>query len=1078
MNNNFDTISDFRKVNIIYIDEVVDQDRSPSYVNKVKIGQTSVDIPVNIKENSDEEDILIKKAAEKRANDITGQMQEKLKVLYCCKALRKTSNGWMKFTDKQFHKWLSCSPRNILHDTGGSSTEWFNLSYEQAKKYLDNYINDTPTEKIPCTLRPNQDDASNKIKEYYLKSINDDNVNNKHFLLNAIMRFGKCITSYASISKLNIDKKIIKNVLILTNRPNVLKSWENDFYLYFGDNSEYKFHKNKDIKGFTNDNVTNILFSSIQDARGKDYDIFSDDGDEKTPIINETSIKNWKNKNKWMISTHWDLIILDEAHEAQFSDLATELHNDLKRKFTLYLSGTPFKLLSKDTKKFFENDDSRYDWDYITEQEAKKEWDKKYPDQPNPYYDLPDLTLMGINILSEKYYDKYKDEEKGFKFKALFETNENDEQFINEKDVKDTLDVFCQENMPYHDENYKNTRYSLWLLPSVSSVKAISKLLKIHPIFKNYKIFDVSGTNYSTEDEINSFHKKMEDNNDYFNEDNTTYIGTITLSYNRLTVGSTVKNWTSVLFLNDWKSPQAYLQAAFRAKTPKIYKNGAFKQKALVYDFSPNRILEIATEWSGIERDQNEKRENLKKLLQYANVLLLENNKFKNLEFNDVINKLVDHYASVAWDKKLDGNEIFNKAAIRDLESNPDELAIRTSKLSNIDNPKLDNKIVVNKHDFISDILKKDIPIELNELIKEILTLEQRKKFDGTATHKASDIKKFKESLSAIQYQEIEEIIEEYEELKKINKGKISIEDREKIKNNTRINTAIRFVCKEPNKFRENILAIDEEKENFNAFIKNKHTNDEWHNYIESLSSETKEKLYQLISKEKKIKDEILMLKSIMKDYVIKILQISIGSENKYDFNNGFDFKKFNDSIKKDILFFFPDKNRHEVINNIDNIALLDGDVILKIISNNNEKLNQFKKTFEDNNIDDYIEQICEFLDHLPSSDKEIVFTPYDVAKRVIEKQFNPTFISKMTPNYKYLDINSKNGIFPLLVIQKLLKLKEFKNKKFNDIFSKNIFVISQSHLALNICKRILGQKVNKDYKNMIVYNYNFKLDK
>lgn len=47
---------------------------------------------------------------------------------------------------------------------------------------------------------------------------------------------------------------------------------------------------------------------------------------------------------------------------------------------------------------------------------------------------------------------------------------------------------------------------------------------------------------------------------------------TITLSVGQLTTGVTIPEWTAVLMLSSIKSPALYMQAAFRAQNPCLFK--------------------------------------------------------------------------------------------------------------------------------------------------------------------------------------------------------------------------------------------------------------------------------------------------------------------------------------------------------------------------------------------------------------------------------------------------------------------------------------------------------------------------
>ena len=49
-------------------------------------------------------------------------------------------------------------------------------------------------------------------------------------------------------------------------------------------------------------------------------------------------------------------------------------------------------------------------------------------------------------------------------------------------------------NYPYSTEEYRdNFRHSLWMVPGVKEAKALSKMLKSHPVFDNLNVVNVAG---------------------------------------------------------------------------------------------------------------------------------------------------------------------------------------------------------------------------------------------------------------------------------------------------------------------------------------------------------------------------------------------------------------------------------------------------------------------------------------------------------------------------------------------------------------------------------------------------------
>jgi hypothetical protein len=64
----------------------------------------------------------------------------------------------------------------------------------------------------------------------------------------------------------------------------------------------------------------------------------------------------------------------------------------IMRKFTLHMSGTPFKAIA--SSKF--SAEQIYNWSYADEQEKKKNWD--YDKGSNPYEPLPQLNMFTFQL--------------------------------------------------------------------------------------------------------------------------------------------------------------------------------------------------------------------------------------------------------------------------------------------------------------------------------------------------------------------------------------------------------------------------------------------------------------------------------------------------------------------------------------------------------------------------------------------------------------------------------------------------------------------------------------------------------
>ena len=133
-------------------------------------------------------------------------------------------------------------------------------------------------------------------------------------------------------------------------------------------------------------------------------------------------------------------------------------------------------------------------------------------------------------------------------------------------------------------------KHTFWLLNRVDSAKALAKKLNDHPIFGDYEIVLAAGDGrLDDQDETMKSYDKVK-------KAIANHEKTITLSVGQLTTGITIPEWTAVLMLSNVKSPALYMQAAFRAQNPCLFRFGSEswrKENAYVFDFDPARTLTI-----------------------------------------------------------------------------------------------------------------------------------------------------------------------------------------------------------------------------------------------------------------------------------------------------------------------------------------------------------------------------------------------------------------------------------------------------------------------------------------------------
>lgn len=507
--------------------------------------------------------------------------------LWAAPAKFRDSDEWFK--DKQLHAYL----RKIKHiQQAEDKSEWFyyNGNPEHAQRHFQDFIQRDYSQEYAKNddyqLREEQREAVAQTLAYF-----QENPNGK-FLWNAKPRFGKTLTTYDLARELKTTK-----VLIVTNRPAIANSWFDDFEKFIAWQTDFAFVsttdtlKNRSV--MTRDDFLNQhkngkqnmpAFISLQDLKGA----ICFDGQH--------------DKLDWVSQMNWDLLVIDEAHEGMDTLKTDVAFNNIKRNFTLHLSGTPFKAIARD--KF--QQDEIFNWTYADEQRKKAEWNPEN-EQNTPYAALPRLNLF-LYQMSQMITDQVNqganiDGENidfAFDLNEFFATNDSG-KFIHEADVNKWLDTLTKnEKYPFSTKALRDElKHTFWLLNRVASAKALEKLLKDHPVFENYEIILAAGDGRSLDEDMSeaSNQKSL----DRVRKAIAKYDKTITLSVGQLTTGVTVPEWTAVLMLSNMKSSSDYIQAAFRAQNPWQYTiNGKNYQKenAYVFDFAPERTLIIYDEFA------------------------------------------------------------------------------------------------------------------------------------------------------------------------------------------------------------------------------------------------------------------------------------------------------------------------------------------------------------------------------------------------------------------------------------------------------------------------------------------------
>lgn len=237
---------------------------------------------------------------------------------------------------------------------------------------------------------------------------------------------------------------------------------------------------------------------------------------------------------------------------------------------------------------------------------AKLQWDLLVIDEAhegvNPYEEMPKLNMftyrMGDIVMAKVREGVEIDgdtEAYAFDLNEFFRVDRG--KFVHDEAIDKWLDALSrQPRYPFSTPELRHElRHTFWLLNRVDAAKKLAEKLRDiqrHPEFADFEIVVAAGDGKTDNDEViedegalRRVRKAIADHPQ----------GTITLSVGQLTTGVSVREWTGVLILSNMKSPAQYMQAAFRAQTPYLYKgsDGQFhrKENAYIFDFDPARTL-------------------------------------------------------------------------------------------------------------------------------------------------------------------------------------------------------------------------------------------------------------------------------------------------------------------------------------------------------------------------------------------------------------------------------------------------------------------------------------------------------
>ena len=650
-----------QKYKLIYCARINDD----KHAGMLKIGDTEF-TPTKPIHTYMPDEVSLKKEAEARICGWSGTANVGAELVYCEALIRyndKTEN-YETYRDNEVHTVLQHSgfPKVDFDSALDRGREWFKVDINTVKaaiKATKEYRDYLDTSELPqkeiYDLRDEQEKA---VKDTIVRFKKKDDM-----LWHAKMRFGKTITA------LNLVKREgFKRTIIITHRPVVEDSWGSDFYHVFSGDDKYAFlTKIQNAEYVPDDDETDESIDKANDARLAQLIA------EDRRFVYFASIQDLRgskrvggnfDKNNIVFDIDWDLVIIDEAHEGTKTDLGQKvigllIKDGISKK--LDLSGTAYNLFDKYTE-----EGSVYTWDYVMEQEAKRDWAEKHPGEKNPYEDMP---VMHINTFDlERAIKEHGIDLSGktFSFREFFRTwtgnlskdgepipaGSEKGDFVHKVAVRRFLDLLSQgdesSKFPYVTKDKCNqNRHSLWMVPGVKEAAALSKMLKNHPLFGQEALFGIANVaGEGDHDEEKNYHNALE----HVRKTIANHPNSITLSCGRLTTGVTVKEWTSVFMLSGSETTDAknYMQTIFRVQSAgKI--DGVQKKDAYVYDFAPDRTLLVIAATvlgskgkgrGGAVIDNDDRHKAFSDFLEFCPVVAIDGAEFKPFEVESLISQI------------------------------------------------------------------------------------------------------------------------------------------------------------------------------------------------------------------------------------------------------------------------------------------------------------------------------------------------------------------------------------------------------------------------------------------------------
>ncbi len=635
-----------------------------------------------------------------------------------------------QYRDKYLHALLA--KKGYPKNRDDKDREWIYFtgckSSDDAIKVMDRLLNEVLTGKSAITNYPlfdYQQEIVNWAVERY-------NSGNKKILVNAIMRAGKCLISHAIVKALNFKK-----VLIVTGKPGAIPSWS---VLSKGGEEEHVDYNNYIFHNYDALKKTTIDFNK------GDCDLVA----ISLQFASRHLEKGSSNLLNQIIETPWDMIVFDEQHFATNTERTKLFWNNLKSKFWVELSGTPYKTLLSN--RFDET--AIYSFDYIDEQKIRSRLlgENKEDVQTNQFLYKARIDWALIDVPS-KIKSMINEENFNLGAKGIFSTVGDSLKYrdaVNE--LLNHVRLKGYKNLPekFDNNSEKVTKHTLWVLPkNVKAIKLVAKMLKEHPYFKKYNVIVATGSSDDAQASVNDI-DDVKASIASVETGKSDYMGTITLTCGRFLEGTSVPEWWAVHQINDAKSAEDYFQGSFRCKTPWAKGN---KTDVVVFDYNPERFVSVMYQHIERKADATNRptEEVASEFTDCSDIFDYSDNSWKIIDGTDLQQKFLANIRNytdrVGYLIKSENITDAIKAILEDKKSDSNNVSANTqlnqNDLTRGSNQKKKNK--PKEESTEDDTVQEDTVAKIRFALKQVYELVNVAWAEGTEIKSMNDVINFKD---------------------------------------------------------------------------------------------------------------------------------------------------------------------------------------------------------------------------------------------------------------------------------------------------------------------------------------------